>query len=337
MSHLPPNIAVFFQSRPPLAQSKAPESTTEPPSYGGVGEFLHYFKESRPEPEVQPTPQQLKAEKQAKLTAVAARKLMGRKVNWDVKKRPAEEMTEDSYKTLFVGRLAYELSAEDIKSEFEYYGPVKQVKLVLDKKTGKSRGYAFVEFERSKDFKHAYDDADNRKLAGRRIVVDVERGRTVTGWLPRKLGGGLGATRLGGKDVSIPANGRFISLGGSSSGSSSSYSSYPSSSSSSSRSYFGSSSNSRRSRSPPPRHVSRSRDDRSYRRSSRDRSRDRGYAGGSSGGSSSSSSRRRERSRSRSPRRGSDRSRDRDRDRGRSRSRDRARPSRYEDDRYRRR
>merc|ERR1712048_860392 len=38
--------------------------------------------------------------------------------------------------------------------------------------------------------------------------VDVERGRTVKGWLPRRLGGGLGGTRKGGADVNVRHSGR---------------------------------------------------------------------------------------------------------------------------------
>lgn len=57
---------------------------------------------------------------------------------------------------------------------------------------GVSRGYAFVEFEHKKDMKEAYKMSDGRKVEGRRIKVDVERGRTVDGWRPRRLGGGLG-------------------------------------------------------------------------------------------------------------------------------------------------
>lgn len=41
----------------------------------------------------------------------------------------------------------------------------------------------------------AYKHGDGRKIEGRRVLVDVERGRTVKGWLPRRLGGGLGDTR----------------------------------------------------------------------------------------------------------------------------------------------
>merc|ERR1719510_918245 len=67
--------------------------------------------------------------------------------------------------------------------------------MVHDKDTGKPRGYAFVEYEHERDMHSAYKRADGKKLDGRRVLVDVERGRTVKGWLPRRLGGGLGGTR----------------------------------------------------------------------------------------------------------------------------------------------
>lgn len=73
----------------------------------------------------------------------------------------------------------------------------------------KPRGYAFVEFEREKDMKAAYWDADGMKIAGRRVVLDIERGReTVKGWYPRRLGGGLGTTRRGGRNENQRESGR---------------------------------------------------------------------------------------------------------------------------------
>merc|ERR1719266_1581660 len=54
----------------------------------------------------------------------------------------------------------------------------------------------------------AYKHADGKKIDGRRVLVDVERARTVKGWLPRRLGGGLGGTRRGGPDVNIRHSGR---------------------------------------------------------------------------------------------------------------------------------
>lgn len=47
---------------------------------------------------------------------------------------------------------------------------------------GKPRGYAFIEFEHKNDMKNAYKMADGRKVEGKRVTVDVERGRTVPNW-----------------------------------------------------------------------------------------------------------------------------------------------------------
>merc|ERR1719436_672622 len=68
--------------------------------------------------------------------------------------------------------------------------------MIYDQK-GKPRGYAFGEFEHERDLKNAYKQGDGKKIDGRRVMVDVERGRTVEGWLPRRLGGGRGPGRQG--------------------------------------------------------------------------------------------------------------------------------------------
>ena len=124
--------------------------------------------------------------------------------------KPAEneDATEDAFKTLFVGRLSYSVDERKLKREMERYGPVKKLRIVNDQETGKPRGYAFVEFEDERDMKTAYKQADGQKIDDRRIVVDVERGRTVKGWAPRRLGGGLGGTRLGGNSVNQRHSGR---------------------------------------------------------------------------------------------------------------------------------
>ncbi|SGY83439.1 BQ5605_C009g05636 [Microbotryum silenes-dioicae] len=101
------------------------------------------------------------------------------------------EAVGDPYKTLFVGRIPYEITEQDLRREFDLYGPLERVHLVRNK-DGKSRGYAFLVYERERDMKAAYKDADGLKLLGKRLLIDVERGRTVKGWRPRRLGGGLG-------------------------------------------------------------------------------------------------------------------------------------------------
>ncbi|KAI9451068.1 hypothetical protein BJY52DRAFT_132719 [Lactarius psammicola] len=97
----------------------------------------------------------------------------------------------DPYKTLFISRLHKQATENDLRREFEIYGTIERVRIVKDKK-GRGRGYAFVVYERERDMKAAYKESDGLHIMGKRILVDVERGRTVRGWKPRRLGGGLG-------------------------------------------------------------------------------------------------------------------------------------------------
>merc|ERR1711968_125645 len=76
-----------------------------------------------------------------------------------------------------------------LKREMENYGIIKTVVIPKDKK-GKSVGYAFVEFDKEDDMVVAYKKADGKKIEGRRIVADVERGRTAKDWRPMRFGGG---------------------------------------------------------------------------------------------------------------------------------------------------
>jgi len=104
--------------------------------------------------------------------------------------------TGDPFKTLFVGRISYDTTEKKLKREFEVFGSIKKVRMVYDQK-GKPRGYAFIEYEHERDLKNAYKQGDGKKIDGRRVMVDVERGRTVEGWMPRRLGGGRGPGRVG--------------------------------------------------------------------------------------------------------------------------------------------
>ena len=82
-----------------------------------------------------------------------------------------------------------------LKKEYEQYGSIKKVCIVKKKDKNDPRGYAFIEFEHKKDFLNAYKYGDGKKIDGKRVIVDFERGRTVLTWRPRRLGGGLGDTR----------------------------------------------------------------------------------------------------------------------------------------------
>ncbi|XP_050226807.1 U1 small nuclear ribonucleoprotein 70 kDa isoform X2 [Mercurialis annua] len=197
------NLLKLFEPRPPLEYKPPPEKRKCPP-YTGMAQFVSKFAEpgdpeyAPPVPEVETPAQrrarihQLRLEKGAEK---AAEELLKYDPNSDA------NISGDPYKTLFVARLNYETTESRIKREFESYGPIKRVRLITDKATNKPRGYAFIEYMHTRDMKAAYKQADGRKLDGRRVLVDVERGRTVPNWRPRRLGGGLGTTRVGGEEV----------------------------------------------------------------------------------------------------------------------------------------
>lgn len=216
MTHyLPPQLLTYFEPRPPLEYLPFNDpSDTKPKtchSISGVADVFARFQQyaQKPKLEPQPTKQQVKEVHKTNAIKRHQRHLTSRIAKYDPK-APNDKHSADAYKTLFVGRLNYSLTEADIQKEFEYYGPILSCRLVTDPKTGKSRGYAFIQYASSKDLSAAFKDADGRKIAGRRIVVDVERGRTVKNWRPRRLGGGLGGTRNGGRDVNRATSGRDV-------------------------------------------------------------------------------------------------------------------------------
>ncbi|OWZ16205.1 U11/U12 small nuclear ribonucleoprotein [Phytophthora megakarya] len=123
---------------------------------------------------------------------------------FDASKDP--QIQGDPYATLFVARLSFDTTEETIRAFFSEYGAIRSLRLVRDKKTDKSKGYAFVEFEHERSFERAYRQAHRRVIDGATILVDFERSRVMKGWKPRRLGGGLGGKkesgqlRFGGRD-----------------------------------------------------------------------------------------------------------------------------------------
>ena len=108
--------------------------------------------------------------------------------------KPLENLdaTGQPYNTIFICGIDDSVTEERIRWEFTPFGPVKQVKFVIDRKTGKRRNYCFLEFEREESFTNAMKQGRKLQINGKWVIVDCERGRTVANWLPRRLGGGVG-------------------------------------------------------------------------------------------------------------------------------------------------
>jgi U1 small nuclear ribonucleoprotein 70kDa len=188
---LPPHLQSLFNPRPPLPYVKVPVKPKCRP-YNGLADYVDMFEEGDPpERVVIETPQEKKIrEKNAKLQQYT-NKLEEELKNYNPKDSNLES---NAFKTLFVCRLAYETTESKLKKEFEVYGMIKSLVLIKNK-DGKSCGYGFIEYENEEDYKNAYKHADGKRIDGKRVLVDFERGRTTKGWKPRRLGGGRGNTR----------------------------------------------------------------------------------------------------------------------------------------------
>jgi RNA recognition motif-containing protein len=74
---------------------------------------------------------------------------------------------------LFVGSLPWSITSEDLKMLFERVGTVEDAVVISDKKTGKSKGYGFVEMANPEETKAAAAKFNGYDLKGRTIVVNL--------------------------------------------------------------------------------------------------------------------------------------------------------------------
>src|SRR2546422_9079239 len=78
---------------------------------------------------------------------------------------------------LFVGNLAFQTMEDDLQEYFSQAGVVSSVNLMLDKFTGKSRGFAFVEFSSPAEANKAVEMFHNKEFQGRPLTVNIAKPR----------------------------------------------------------------------------------------------------------------------------------------------------------------
>jgi RNA recognition motif-containing protein len=93
---------------------------------------------------------------------------------------------------LYVGNLAFHTTEDVLQREFARCGNVSEVKLVLDRETGRSRGFAFVSMATDEEANTAIQELNGADLDGRALKVNIAEERR-----PRSDGGG-GGFRSGG-------------------------------------------------------------------------------------------------------------------------------------------
>ena len=72
---------------------------------------------------------------------------------------------------IYVGNLNYRVREDDLKSVMEQFGAVDSVKVVKDRETGRSKGFAFVEMQNDDDAKKAIEELNEKEFEGRQMVV----------------------------------------------------------------------------------------------------------------------------------------------------------------------
>lgn len=93
---------------------------------------------------------------------------------------------------IYVGNLSYEATEDDIRQAFEAHGNVSAVNIIMDRETGRSRGFAFVEMPDGGEAKAAIEKVNLQEIAGRSVTVNEARPREDR---PRGGGGGGGRGR----------------------------------------------------------------------------------------------------------------------------------------------
>ncbi len=96
---------------------------------------------------------------------------------------------------IFIGNLNYVITEDDVRGIFEEYGELDSVKLITDKFTGKSKGFAFVEMADADEAKKAIEELNGAELEGRNMVVNesIEKKRD-----NNRRGGGFRGGNQGG-------------------------------------------------------------------------------------------------------------------------------------------
>jgi RNA recognition motif-containing protein len=91
---------------------------------------------------------------------------------------------------LYVGNLSFRTTDDILRQAFEQFGEVTSASVVMDRETGRSRGFGFVEMSNDEEAKAAINAMHGRELEGRNLTVNEAK--------PREAGGGRGGFGGGG-------------------------------------------------------------------------------------------------------------------------------------------
>lgn len=78
---------------------------------------------------------------------------------------------------IYVGNLSYESTEEELRGLFEQFGEVSSASIIMDRYSGRSKGFGFVEMPNNSDAENAISELDGTLVKGRNIKVNETRPR----------------------------------------------------------------------------------------------------------------------------------------------------------------
>jgi RNA recognition motif-containing protein len=78
---------------------------------------------------------------------------------------------------IYVGNLSYSLSESELRDAFAAYGEVSSVRVLMDRETGRSRGFGFVEMPNQNEAETAVAEINGKEVGGRPLRVNEARPR----------------------------------------------------------------------------------------------------------------------------------------------------------------
>jgi len=93
---------------------------------------------------------------------------------------------------IYVGNLGYEMSDEDLTAAFGAYGAVESARVIVDRDTGRSKGFGFVEMPEKREALAAIEGLNGVELKGRAVTVNEARPKPQNS---DRRGGGYGGGR----------------------------------------------------------------------------------------------------------------------------------------------
>ena len=93
---------------------------------------------------------------------------------------------------IYVGNLTFDVSEDDLREAFKQFGEISEVRLIMDKYSGKSKGFGFVEMPSKAEAEKAIEEMNGKEFMGRALNVNEAKPKV-------DRGGRGGGSRGGGR------------------------------------------------------------------------------------------------------------------------------------------